>query len=327
MEKIFSLKDIQEYVQTIFAQEQFIAAPEALYIPIDYTLRLGGKRIRPVMLLAACQMFGGQVPQARNAAIGIEVFHNFTLIHDDLMDASPLRRGKETVYRKWNANTAILSGDAMLIMAYQYLLKQQGLSAADSINCFNRMANEVMQGQQYDINFEQRTDVSADEYLDMIYLKTAALFNGALRIGAMIGNASEHDLSQLFLFGKHLGLAFQIQDDLLDTYGNLVAFGKQPGQDIRDNKKTMLLITALNKANKEQKERLAFWLNKPSDTSDEKVRQVKVIYDSLDIEHDMETLINTHYIQAEKALDAINVSEPLRQPLRHLMQELLHRSN
>lgn len=327
MEKIFSLKDIQEYVQTIFAQEQFIAAPEELYIPIDYTLRLGGKRIRPVMLLAACQMFGGQVPQARNAAIGIEVFHNFTLIHDDLMDASPLRRGKETVYRKWNANTAILSGDAMLIMAYQYLLKQEGLSAADSINCFNRMANEVMQGQQYDINFEQRTDVSADEYLDMIYLKTAALFNGALRIGAMIGTPSEHDLSQLFLFGKHLGLAFQIQDDLLDTYGNVVAFGKQPGQDIRDNKKTMLLITALNKANKEQKDRLAFWLNKPSDTSDEKVRQVKAIYDSLDIEHDMETLINTHYIQAEKALDAIQVSEPLRQPLRHLMQELLHRSN
>ncbi|MBR1792315.1 MAG: polyprenyl synthetase family protein [Bacteroidales bacterium] len=326
MNPILSLNDIQMHVQNLFQQEDFNSEPLELYAPIEYTLRLGGKRIRPVMLLASCQMFGGDIRQANNAAIGIEVFHNFTLLHDDLMDQSPLRRGQETVYRKWGANAAVLSGDAMLIMAYQYIVRQTGISPSDSILMFNTMAQEVMQGQQYDINFENRSDVTTEEYLDMIYLKTAALFNGALRLGAMIGHAPQEALPHLFQFGKHLGLAFQIQDDLLDTYGDLSSFGKQPGQDIRDNKKTMLLITALNQASETQQKRLKELISN-NDTSEHKVRQVKAIYDSLNIPTTMENLINKHYTQAAEALNAIPVSDNYRQPLLQLMQELLHRAN
>lgn len=325
MSAIQSFPQLQETVARLFQSENFLQQPAELYAPIDYTLQLGGKRIRPVMLLASCQLFNGDIAKAYDSAVGIEVFHNFTLLHDDLMDHSPLRRGVETVYRKWDENTAILSGDAMLIMAYQYLCRKPSNRLHDIISTFNNMANEVMMGQQYDMNFESRDDVTVEEYLDMIYLKTAALFNGALRIGALIADAEESQLLPLHTFGRHLGLAFQIQDDLLDTFGNVTTFGKKPGQDIRDNKKTMLLITALHKASPSQLDELQHWMAAPE--SDEKVEAVRAIYNSLHIAEDMEQHIASHYQQASQALESINTPDANKQPMKDLMQHLLHRSH
>ena len=325
MTAIQSFSQLQETVARLFQSENFLQQPAELYAPIDYTLKLGGKRIRPVMLLAACQLFGGDIEKAYDSAVGIEVFHNFTLLHDDLMDHSPLRRGFETVYRKWDENTAILSGDAMLILAYQYLCRKPSSRLNDIISTFNNMANEVMMGQQYDMNFESRDNVSVEEYLDMIYLKTAALFNGALRIGALIADADESQLLPLYSFGRHLGLAFQIQDDVLDTFGNVTTFGKKPGQDIRDNKKTMLLITALHKASRSQLDELQHWMAAPE--SDEKVDAVRAIYNSLHIAEDMEQHIAHHYQQASQALESIIAPESNKQPMQALMQHLLHRSH
>ena len=319
------LKQLQETVRQLFHTEQFLHEPAELYAPIDYTLQLGGKRIRPVMLLAACQLFGGDISRAYDSAVGIEVFHNFTLLHDDLMDHSPLRRGFETVYRKWDENTAILSGDAMLIMAYQYLCRQPSANLHAIIDTFNHMADEVMKGQQYDMNFEHRDDVTVDEYLDMIYLKTAALFNGALRIGALIAGADKSQLGPLADYGRNMGLAFQIQDDLLDTFGNETTFGKKPGQDIRDNKKTMLLITAMHKADASQRAALQHWIDCPD--SDEKVEAVRAIYNSLAIADEMEQHIARHYQQASQALSQIHASDDCKQPMQELMQYLLHRSH
>ena len=312
-------------VQEIFSQEEFIRQPKELYEPIDYTLRLGGKRIRPVMLLAANQMFGGNIAQVYNAAIGIETFHNFTLLHDDLMDKSPLRRGKPTVYCKWDENTAILSGDTMFAMAWQYFLKQPHARLQEILQCFNQTAIEVCEGQQYDMNFESRDDISIEDYMMMIRLKTAVLLAGALKIGALYANAPLEDIDNLYSFGIHLGLAFQLQDDLLDGYGDVAVFGKQTGQDIRDNKKTYLYLRALQLATPDQQKELRKHFASTPENSDAKVAAVLGIYQSIGLRSHIEEAIQKEFALAQENLQKVNVAEEKKQPLRQLMEALLGR--
>ena len=312
-------------VQEIFASEQFIHEPKELYEPIDYTLRLGGKRIRPMLLLAANQMFNGDLQQVHHAAVGIETFHNFTLLHDDLMDKSPIRRGKPTVYRKWDENTAILSGDTMFALAWRYFLVQPHARLQEILNCFNETAILVCEGQQYDMNFEQRDNVTVPEYMMMIRLKTAVLLAGALKIGALYANAPEQDINHLYEFGIHIGLAFQLQDDLLDSFGDVAEFGKQTGQDIRDNKKTYLFLSALQTAPADLHDELLALFSSTPQNSDEKVARVLQIYRQLGIPQTVEDAIAKEFREAVQHLDAINVEEPQKRPLRELTTTLFGR--
>ncbi len=312
-------------VKEIFEQEQFIHQPEALYAPIDYTLRLGGKRIRPVLLLAANQMFGGDIEQARYAAIGIETFHNFTLLHDDLMDKSPLRRGKPTVYTKWDENTAILSGDTMFALAWRYFLIQPHERLLEILQCFNETAIQVCEGQQYDMNYEKQDDITIDDYMMMIRNKTAVLLAGALKIGALYANAPAEDIQHLYEFGIHLGLAFQLQDDLLDGYGDVTVFGKQTGQDIRDNKKTYLILKALQTALPEQRQQLKQLFSSTPDNSDEKVATVLDIYHQLGIRQKVEDAIQNEFARAQQELDNVHVENTKKIPLWQMMDALLGR--
>lgn len=319
------MKTLLNTVQEIFDKEQFVFAPKELYEPIEYTLRLGGKRIRPVMLLAANQMFGGNAEEVKYAAVGIETFHNFTLLHDDLMDKSPLRRGKPTVYCKWDENTAILSGDTMFAMAWRYFLRQAHPGLQTILNCFNETAIEVCEGQQYDMNFEKQTDTSISDYMMMIRLKTAVLLAGALKIGALYANAPEKDIEHLYEFGIHLGLAFQLQDDLLDAYGDVAVFGKQTGQDIRDNKKTYLILKALENGTESQCEELRrLFAEMPAD-SEAKVARVLEIYNQIGIRQEVEKAVQDEFALAQKNLDAIAVSDDKKRPLRELTEALLGR--
>lgn len=311
-------------VKDIFDNETFLFAPNELYEPIEYTLKLGGKRIRPVLLLAANQMFGGKFEDVAHAAVGIETFHNFTLLHDDLMDKSPLRRGKPTVYCKWDENTAILSGDTMFAMAWRYFLKQNHSNLQRILNTFNETAIEVCEGQQYDMNFERESHTSIADYLNMIRLKTAVLLAGALKIGALYANAPESDIEHLYQFGIHLGLAFQLQDDLLDAFGDVAVFGKQTGQDIRDNKKTYLVLKALEVGNADQQQTLRD-LFSTSSQDESKVHQVLAIYQQLGIRNIVESAIEEEFALSQKHLDEIQVQEALKRPLRELMTTLLGR--
>lgn len=322
-----SLKEILAIVGNIFENESFLNNPKELYEPIEYTLRLGGKRIRPSMLIAACQMFGGKVENVRDAAIGIEVFHNFTLLHDDLMDKSPLRRGKETVYRKWDENTAILSGDTMFALAWRYFLKQSHNQLQEILNCFNETAIGVCEGQQYDMNFESCNDITINDYMMMIRLKTAVLLAGALKIGALCANAPKEDVERLYDFGIHFGLAFQLQDDLLDAYGDVSVFGKQTGQDIRDNKKTFLPLRAMELASDTDRAELKKLFTNFEGDSEEKVQRVLAIYSHINIREEVEKAIDKEMDMAVSALNAINVCEEKKQPLRELVNTMQGRQS
>lgn len=312
-------------VNQIFAAEQFVHEPVRLYEPIDYTLRLGGKRIRPLLLLAANRMFGGSDDTVTGAAIGIEIFHNFTLLHDDLMDRSPLRRGQPTVYRKWDENTAILSGDTMFALAWHYFLQQPHHRLQEILQCFNQTAIEVCEGQQYDMDFETAEGVTLDDYLNMIRLKTAVLLAGALKIGALYADAPTADINHLYQFGINLGLAFQLQDDLLDAYGDTATFGKQTGQDIRDNKKTYLYHTALHVADPARQAELRNLFSSTPADSDAKVARVLAIYQQLNIRPQVETAIQHQFTLAQQHLDAVRVDDSRKTPLRQLMDTLLDR--
>jgi geranylgeranyl diphosphate synthase type II len=322
------MNDLKYYlgqVEQIFASEQFIAEPHELYEPIDYTLRLGGKRIRPTLLLAANALFGGDVQQTRDAALGIETFHNFTLLHDDLMDRSPLRRGKPTVYTKWGDNAAILSGDTMFALAWRYFLRQPSPRLQEILQCFNETAIEVCEGQQKDMNFEDLAlgDVSIDDYMDMIRQKTAVLLAGALKIGALYAGAPAAEIEKLYAFGIHLGLAFQLQDDLLDGYGDTAVFGKKTGQDIRDNKKSYLPLLALGIANPDQRKELASLFSaKDNMDEEEKVKKVMAIYDAIGMRQAVEKGITGEFAAAKRYLDDIHAEESLKTPLRELMATL-----
>ena len=322
---MYNLKYYLSQVEEIFADETFMAEPRELYEPIDYTLRLGGKRIRPTLLLAANALFGGKIEDVRDAALGIETFHNFTLLHDDLMDRSPLRRGKPTVYTKWGDNTAILSGDTMFALAWRYFLRQPSPRLQEILRCFNETAIEVCEGQQKDMNFETLGlgEVNLDDYMDMIRQKTAVLLSGALAIGALYADAPKREVDNLLEFGKHLGLAFQMQDDLLDGYGDTAVFGKKTGQDIRDNKISYLPLMALQIGNDKQRdELLTLFATKDNMDEEEKVRRVMAIYDTLNLRAAVEGSIAVEFHTAKRYLDDIQVSEELKTPLRELMETI-----
>lgn len=319
------MQKLLDQVKQLFEEEQFIHEPRELYEPIEYTLRLGGKRIRPVMLLAANQMFGGEVEQVRYAAIGIETFHNFTLLHDDLMDKSPLRRGKPTVYCKWDENTAILSGDTMYALAWRYFLRQPHPHLQEILNCFNETGIQVCEGQQYDMNFEHQTNVTIADYLMMIRLKTAVLLAGALKIGALYAKAPAADVENLYQFGIHLGLAFQLQDDLLDGYGDVAVFGKKTGQDIRDNKKTYLILKALELATPRQKEELEHLFATTPEDSEAKVTRVLEIYGQIGIRQHVQEAIQKEFDLAQQHLQAVQVQQAQKRPLEELMDALFER--
>ncbi len=319
------MKTLLTQVQEIFDTERFLAEPKELYAPIDYTLRLGGKRIRPLLLLAANQMFDGDLSQVRNAALGIETFHNFTLLHDDLMDKSPLRRGQPTVYRKWDENTAILSGDTMFALAWRYFLRQSHARLQEILNCFNETAILVCEGQQYDMNFEHSGHITLSDYMEMIRLKTAVLLAGALKIGALYAEAPDSDIARLYDFGIHLGLAFQLQDDLLDSFGDVAVFGKKTGQDIRDNKKTYLYLKALETGAPAQRERLQALFSTTPAQDDDKVAEVLELYKILAIRRKTEEAVQEEFSLAKGALDAIQVDEQKKSVLRQLTETLLNR--
>ena len=323
---MYTLIQLSDKVKEYFNAESFSGKPNQLFEPIAYTLAEGGKRIRPVMLLASTDLFGGDIEDARYAAIGIETFHNFTLLHDDLMDKSPIRRNKPTVYTKWDENTAILSGDAMNILAWSYFLKKPHKNLHQILQTFEQTSMEICEGQQYDMNFEKRDDVTIDEYIEMIRLKTAVLLGGALKIGALYANADTKDIDYIYNFGINIGLAFQLRDDLLDAYGTLETFGKQPGTDIKDNKKTFLFLKALEKSNPEQRERLITLFCTLPDDPTQKINEVLNIYAQLGIRTDVENAISDFHQKAMQHLACINQPDYNKTALIELANKLLNRN-
>jgi len=322
---MLTVNEIQNMVKKLFENENFIHEPKELYDPIDYTLALGGKRLRPTLLLAACDMFGGDIAEALSAAVGIEVFHNFTLLHDDLMDKSPLRRGKETVYRRWDENTAILSGDTMFAMAYQYFLKGWHPNMEAILKTFTQTAIGVCDGQQYDMNFENRNDVSIPEYMKMIEMKTAILLAGAMKIGALYANAPAQDIERLYRAGINIGLAFQLQDDLLDVYGDVSVFGKQTGTDIKDNKKTYLYLKALENADKKQRDTLLELFGTTPENPEKKIHTVINIYNNLNIKDLTEKEINKLIENGLEHIHEISLHEEHKEAMKIIANQLLGR--
>lgn len=281
--------------------------------------------MRPVLVLVATELFGGDIKKAIDAAIGIELFHNFTLMHDDIMDKAPLRRGKPTVHEKWNESAAILSGDVMFVEAYKLMIKVDDSILRKVLDIFSNTASGVCQGQQEDMNFEQRDDVSIDEYIGMIRKKTAVLLAGSMQIGALIGGADKEQSELVYSFGENLGIAFQLQDDILDVYGDPEKFGKQVGGDIISNKKTFLLIKALELAKGEIADELNYWLNLESFDTEAKVSTVSLIYNKLKVKELAETEMVHYAGKALAALDKINASDSNKKLLRAFAEQLLIR--
>lgn len=280
---MYKISELQLLLDQEINTYSYPSSPRNLYEPVSYLLGLGGKRLRPALLLLATDLFGGDVEKAVKPAMAIEFFHNFSLMHDDIMDKAPLRRGKPTVHEKWSDSTAILSGDIMLIEAYKLICEVEAVKLPACLKIFNTISTEVCEGQQMDMNFEKEEFVSIEEYIEMIRLKTAVLLGGALKIGAVIADASENDQELINDFGTKLGVAFQLQDDILDVYGDPEKFGKQVGGDIISNKKTFLLIKALELAKDDLKKKLEDLLNNQIITADDKVAQVTAIYNTLNI--------------------------------------------
>lgn len=324
---MLSFNDILQQIEHGITQLQFTYPPKSLYDPIEYILSLGGKRIRPALVLMACNLYKEDVEDALNPALGLEVFHNFTLLHDDLMDEADKRRNKPTVHKIWNANAAILSGDAMLIAAYQLIGKTDAKSLKEILPLFTATALEICGGQQYDMEFESRTDVAEEEYIEMIRLKTAVMLACGLKMGAILGNASETDADHLYQFGINIGLAFQLQDDLLDVYGNTATFGKNIGGDILCNKKTFMLINAMRLANPAQKKALDSWISKKTFNPTEKIAAVTGIYDELQLKELSEAKIHAYYNLAMKHLTALQIDADKLTTLKEVSAHLMNRQS
>jgi len=317
-----SFNELLEQFSDFFQTQKFPETPVALYDPCEYFLGIGGKRIRPICCLMGNELFGGLHPDVWNVAMAIELFHNFTLIHDDIMDKSDLRRGKVTVHKKYGEETAVLSGDVMLIIAYTYLNKIDASLLRQTMTLFNKTATEVCEGQQHDMDFEKRNDVQLSEYIEMITLKTSVLLAASLSMGAFLGGASNSSCEKIYDFGKNLGIGFQVQDDYLDAYGNQDKFGKVIGGDIRRNKKTFLMLYALEKANAEQKRALEALLDSDAD---DKVARVLDIFDQVGVKQWALDLKKQYTDKALNALDEIVVAEERKLPLRELTFQLLSR--
>lgn len=317
----------QDKVERAIAGLPMGSHPAELYEPIRYMLSLGGKRLRPALLLMANEAFGGREEDAMGPALGIEVFHNFTLLHDDIMDKAPLRRSRETVHARWNTDIAILSGDAMFVKACQLFCECPEHVLRPTLHDFHQTALEVCEGQQLDMNFEHQSLVRISDYLEMISLKTAVLIGSALRIGARIGGASEDDAQHLYEFGRSLGVAFQLHDDILDAYGDPEKFGKQVGGDIISNKKTYLLLTALDSADMHSLEELTAWIRKKDFNPAEKVYAIKAIFEQLGVREKAEAELARHFENALNELDSVPLAEDAKKPLRELAEHLMVRES
>ena len=314
-------KEINDLFVSLFDKRQ----PVELFEPITYTLVSGGKRLRPMLTLMGCEIFGGDAASVVPVMRAVEMFHNFTLLHDDIMDNSPTRRGKPTVHMRWDKNTAILSGDAMLIAAYEQLQQMPEMLWPRLMRLFTQTGMEICKGQQYDKNFETRDDVSRAEYLEMIRLKTAVLLGGALKLGAVAAYADEDEAQRLYNVGIALGMAFQLQDDYLDLYGDATTLGKPIGGDILCNKKTFLRIVAREQADTATRSQLQHLLADGSMQPQQRINGVRALYDQLQVPQACDRLINEYMGQCTRQIDAIRVDEALKTPLRQLVADMLHR--
>lgn len=306
-------------------EQQFSGTPKELYEPFEYILSMGGKRMRPVLLLHACEMFGEDASKALNQALAIELFHNFTLIHDDIMDRAPLRRGLPTVHDKFNSSTAILCGDAMMVFAYRYLVKTDTNLLPSLLEIFNNCAVMVCEGQQMDMNYEKMDGLNVEDYLKMIELKTATLLATSMKIGAITGGASEEDANHLYNFGKFLGISFQLKDDWLDSFGDAEKVGKLHGGDIIQNKKTFLLLEAFHIADEQSRHELNACFSDSAIDANVKVKKVLEIFSRLRIDQITLTEIEKYFNTALNYLDAVSLPPERKEILRQLANELLHR--
>lgn len=319
------MKDNQNTINQNIDSLDWLAQPRHLYEPIGYILSQGGKRVRPHLCLLSAKLFEGDKQQAVYPAIAFEMLHNFTLLHDDIMDKADLRRGKETVYKKWNTNIAILSGDALFAKSYQYLLNYQGDSLRELVALLTNTSIEICEGQQWDLDFEQQNNVTIAQYLNMIRLKTAVMLAACLKAGAIASNASKQEQELIYDFGIKIGLAFQIQDDLLDVYADVNKFGKNTGGDIAENKKTYMSLKAMDLAQGEDLKQLQHYFSSTDFNKQEKFLAVKAIYEKYQVKKHAQNLVNQYYNEAFDSLDAINRPAENKQPLVDFVNQMVER--
>ena len=322
---MYSADEILNKVNLFISNLPYHRRPESLYEPIKYVLSMGGKRIRPTLMLLAYNMFREDPERILMQAVALETYHNYTLLHDDLMDHADLRRGHETVHKRWNDNQAILSGDSMLVLAYERMAQCPADKLGEVLSLFTQTALEIGEGQQYDIDFERRNDVSEDEYIEMIRLKTSVLLACALKIGAVLAGASKADADNLYKFGEQIGLAFQLQDDYLDVYGDPKIFGKAIGGDIVSNKKTYMLINAFNRADSSQRAELQRLINTESFDRDKKVAAVTALYNEMSIDKMAKNKMDFFYEQSQRYLDRVSVQEEYKCELRAYAERMMKR--
>lgn len=322
---MLTLDNARDMVNNALSNLDLKPHPAELYDPVRYVLSMGGKRLRPCMVLLGCNLFKDEVNEAIHPALAIEIFHNFTLLHDDIMDESTIRRNRPTVHKQWNRNIAILSGDVMAFLAYQQLVQTRKDIVIDLIQIFTRTAEGVCEGQQYDMNFELKQKVSESDYLEMIERKTALLMGASLKIGSVVGGASPEDAKNLYSFGINLGMAFQLQDDLLDVYGDPKIFGKTIGGDIVANKKTFLLVKAMEIAGEKMQQKIAELMNDTTIKSQEKIQAVKTIYDRYEIKNRTSEMVNSYLNRAKSNLEEVRVERGRKKELRKLAQSFLDR--
>lgn len=322
---MFTASELLERINSHITDLRFSRSPQGLYAPVTYVLSMGGKRIRPVLMLMAYNLYKEDVTRIFALATGIEVYHNYTLLHDDLMDRADRRRGKETVHKVWGDNAAILSGDAMLVLAYQFMAQCPAEHLKEVMDLFSQTALEICEGQQLDMEFESRKDVKEEEYLEMIRLKTSVLLAASLKIGAILGGASAEDAERLYDFGMNLGVAFQLKDDFLDVYGNSAVFGKNIGGDILCNKKTYMLIKAFEHATDSQRDELNRWIDAKSFNPTEKIAAVTNLYNQMDVRGLCEKKMQEYSERAAKSLAAVSVDVGKKEGLKTLMESLMYR--
>ncbi len=324
---MYNFKELQSIIEKNISKINLDINPTELYQPIKYTLSAKGKRVRPTLTLAACNLFSDNIGNSVKPALALEVFHNFTLLHDDIMDNADLRRNKKTVHKKWSENIAILSGDAMSIKAYELLSETENKYLKQVLQIFNKLAIEVCEGQQYDMNFEDRSNVTEEEYLKMIKLKTSVLLASSLQIGAIVGGASNKNAENLYNFGLNLGLAFQLQDDFLDVYGDVNTFGKKIGGDIVANKKTYMLIKALETADTNTKSELDKIIKLENFNEQDKINNVIKIYNKLNIKELAKQKMNDFYKKSLNSLDLVNINANRKEILINFASDLMKRDN
>lgn len=322
---MYSSAEILKSVNAYLANLKYERKPKGLYEPIEYVLSMGGKRVRPVLMLLSYNMYKDNPETILSSACALETYHNYTLLHDDLMDNAEIRRGHETVHKKWDANTAILSGDSMLVLAYERMAQCPKEKLPEVLSLFTETALEIGEGQQYDMEFENRTDVKEAEYIEMIRLKTSVLLACAVKMGAILADASAEDAENLYKFGEQIGLAFQLQDDFLDVYGDPAVFGKAIGGDITSNKKTFMLINAFNHATAEQKAELSKWIAATDFDANEKIAAVTRIYNEIGIDRMAKEKIEFYFEESKRYLESVNLPEERKRELVSYTNDMMKR--